>query len=326
MSILNDPENREWLDVSSVNPGLINKFRSTTVSFLGFDRNKNARFWGTGFVIAGNEQCAIVITAKHVLDGVRTFQKPKPIHAPSALSEFIVQSKISLEPSDLKVLWMGQKDALMMNVVNAFYSEQLDIACCVVVNREEIDKFLPFSVPLDCRTPSIGDTVHMISCIGMESIETMAPRASDGLGQTLKIKRSVNIRIGSVTGVYDNEYRQYKFPCFTTSIPAEPGMSGGFVYLPEDGDTVAACGIVSADNSTIVARSSMFHSGESVIASSWPALGLRVPDSIPASEGTQRITIYDMIKTGRMPKFRDIIDQFEIIKLEGDNYRVQRKL
>lgn len=324
MPISNDPLNRQWLDVSSVNPDLVNEFRPTIVSFLGFDRQKNARPWGTGFVIAGDEQCAIVLTAKHVLDGVQQFQKPRPIHARSSLPEFTVQPKVSIEPSDLKVVWMGQKDALMMNVVYAFYCEQLDIACCIVM-PQKTDKFLPCSVPLDCRTPSVGDTVHMISCTGMEISETIPPSAQDSLGQTLKIKRSVNIRIGSVTGVYEGGHRQYKFPCFTTSIPAEPGMSGGFVYLPEDGDTIAACGVVSSDVSTINARESMLHSGESLIACTWPALGFSIPEVIATDDATSKITIYDMIKTGIIPAYRDSVDQFEIIKFEADDYRVQRR-
>lgn len=324
MSISNDPSNRKWLDVSSVNPNLVNEFRPTIVSFLAFDRKKNTKLLGTGFIIAGDEQCAIVLTAKHVLDGVQQFQKPNPLHAPSALSEFTTQPKVSLNPSDLKVVWMGQKNALMMNVVHASFTEQLDIACCIVM-PQKIDKFLPYSVLLDCRIPSVGDTVHMISGAGMDVSETSSPNVQDGLGLTLSIKRSVNIRIGSVTGVYEGGYRQYKFPCFTTSIPAEPGMSGGFVYLPKDGDTVAACGVVSSDVSTISAKNNMFHSGDSLIACTWPSLGLRIPEIITTDDTASIKTIYEMIQMGNIPVYNNCADQFEIIKLDGDDYRVRRK-
>lgn len=325
MSILNDPLNRKWLDISSVNPDLVNMFRPSVVSFLGFDNQKNPKFWGTGFVIAGNEQCAIVLTAKHVLDGVQRYQKPEPIHALSALSEFIVQPKVSLHPSDLKVVWMGEKEASMMNVVYAFYSEQLDIACCVVMPKN-IDKFLPPSIPLDSRIPSVGDTVHMISSSGMDVSETIAPNKQDGLGQTLKIKRSVNIRVGNVLEVYEGGFNQFKSPCFKTSIPAEPGMSGGFVFLPEDGETIAACGIISADFSTENARKNMLHNGDSLISSLWPTLGFSVPMNISTENVSSKITIYDMIKTGRMPVYKNSADQFELINLGGDDYRVQRKI
>jgi Trypsin-like peptidase domain len=319
-----DPLNREWLDVSSVNPHLVNQFRPTLVSFLGFDRNRRAKFIGSGFILGGDEngQYAFVFTAKHVFDGLSDFQKPEQKHAVSALPEFTVQNKVSIEPSNLKVVWMGQIGTSMMNVVYAFYSKELDIACCIVM-PQKTDKFLPYPIPLDCRTPTIGDTVHMISCAGMRSSESVAPQKQDGSGQIIEIERSVNIRIGRVTGLYQAGLRHYTFPCFTTSIPAEPGMSGGFVFLPEDGSTIAACGVVSGDFSTPEARKSMLSSGESVIASTWPALGLSVVESLSINSPKQ--TIYDMVKSGKMHIFGNSMDQFDIVRLGGDDYRIQRK-
>ncbi|MBL1260793.1 MAG: trypsin-like peptidase domain-containing protein [Thiotrichaceae bacterium] len=323
--ISNDPLNRKWLDVSATNPNLVNEFRPTIVSFLGFDLNRNPQLMGTGFVIAGDKKYAVILTAKHVIDGLQKFQKPTK-HASSAVAGFFIPPKVSLKPQHLKVVWMGQNAALMMNVVYVFYSDQLDIACCVVVPQEKEDKFLPFSIPLDCRTPSVGDAVHMISCAGMKTSEITAPSAQNSLGQTLKIERSVNIRIGSVTGIHNSGYDQYKFPCFTTSIPAEHGMSGGFVYLPDHGKTIAACGVVSSDRDTThKLRENMCSEEESIISCTWPALGLSVPDSISPDGVLSKETIYEMIKMGRMPVYENSVDQFEIIKLAGDDYRVQRK-
>lgn len=322
--ISNDPLNRKWLDVSADNPNLVNEFRPTVVSILGFDLNRNPAQMGTGFVIAGDKNCAVILTAKHVLEGVQKFQKPQK-HAPSAV--FFSSPKISLEPRHLKVVWMGQNAALMMNVVDVFYSEQSDIACCVVVPQEKEDKFLPFLIPLDCRTPSVGDDVYMISCAGMKTSEITAPCTKNNLGQTLKIERSVNIRIGSVTGVHNNGYDQYRFPCFTTSIPAEHGMSGGFVYMPEHGKIRAACGVVSSDRDTThKLRENMCSEEESIIACAWPALGLSVPDSIFSDGDGSKKTIYDMIKMGKIPVYEDSVDEFEIIKLAGDDCRVQHKV
>jgi len=327
MPISSDPLKRKWLDVTSVNPQLVNQFRPSLVSFLAFDRNRRAQFMGSGFVVGDNKQYGygMVFTANHVLDGIKDFQRPEQRHAISALPEFIVQQKISIEPSDLKVLWMGEKDASMMNVVYPINSEQLDIAGCVI-KIEETDKFLPVAISLDFRTPSIGDTVHMVSCAGMKFEETIAPQRQDGAGQHFKLERAVNIRIGTVTGVYQEGLRDLHFPCFTTSIPVEPGMSGGFVYLPEDGAPVAACGVVCRDLSTIgQRRNSMLSSGLSVISCTWPMLGLSFFESVPVDEATPKITIYDMIKLGRLKIYGTSIDQFKVIKLNGDTYRVQRK-
>lgn len=325
MPISNDPLNRKWLDVSSSNPHLVDEFRPTLVSFLAYDRGKRAKFMGSGFIIGGDKdgQYAQVLTAKHVLDGVRDFQKPEQKHALSALPEFTAQKKLSIKPPDLKVIWMGQKNASMMSVVYTFFCETLDIACCIVM-PQQTDKFLPSSIPLDSTIPSVGDTVRMISCAGMSVSELIEPQKWDGSGQLLQLERSANIRIGSVTGVYESGLRHYKFPCFTTSIPAEPGMSGGFVFLPKEETTVAACGIVSGDISIIESRNSMLSSGDSVIACAWPALGLRFPDHL-ANEAPQ-ITVYDLIKSGRMRLYGDSINKFETIKLNGDDIRLRRKV
>ena len=99
-------------------------------------------------------------------------------------------------------------------------------------------------------------------------------------------------------------------------------MSGGFVCLPKAGTTVAACGVISADNSDKESMKNMLLPGESVVALTWPALGLRLPENIPLLEDTNKVTIYDMIKTGRMRAVIGELDQFKIINLGGDDCRV----
>jgi len=53
-------------------------------------------------------------------------------------------------------------------------------------------------------------------------------------------------------------------------------MSGGFVFAPKDGETIAACGVVCADNSSMEARGSLLLSGESVVGLTYMALGLNI--------------------------------------------------
>jgi hypothetical protein len=179
-----------------------------------------------------------------------------------------------------------------------------------------------FQLLLDLQSLSIGDLVHMVSIYKMNVLESVPPREKDELGQIIKIAQAVNIRIGHVTGIYKKGLRQYQWPCFTTSIPAEPGMSGGFVCLPKAGTTVAACGVISADNSGKESMKNMLLPGESVVALTWPALGLRLPENIPLLEDTNKVTIYDMIKTGRMRAAIGELDQFKIVDLGGDDCRV----
>lgn len=324
MPLSNDPLNRKWLDVSSVNPHLVNEFRPTLVSFLAWNSSMRVKAVGTGFIVAGDKHHVIVLTAKHVLDWARDVQRPHPLSAPSTLPEFRIERRLSIAPTALQALWLGQNGSFMMKIVHVAYTNNGDIGFCIL-KSENPDNFSPFSVPLDLQTPSIGDTVHMVSCWQNKVSERARPRRSDGFGQILHIERGVNIRIGSVTGVHEAGFRQFNYPCFTTSIPAEPGMSGGFVYLPKDGATVAACGLVSRDNPTTEmedgVRNSQLKSGESVIACTWPALGFIVP----SHKGIPNKSFYDLIKSGEMTTYGDSLDQFDYRKLEGDDYFLERK-
>jgi hypothetical protein len=148
----------------------------------------------------------------------------------------------------------------------------------------------------------LGDVVHVISQDGMLLDERAPPTDASGKEQVLSLTKRVSIRIGVVTGVHPQGLRHYTWPCFTTSVPAEPGMSGGFVTLPRDGETIAACGIICADSSSSDARIDQTKCGESIIACAWPALGLRVPETIPSTPETPTLSLYEMMKSGRIDR------------------------
>ena len=100
----------------------------------------------------------------------------------------------------------------------------------------------------------------------------------------------------------------------------KPGMSGGFVYLPRDGITIAACGIVCADNSLFEARTDQLLCGESVIACAWPALCLNVPKF--ADAGSPLRTLYEMMRAGDMPTAVGSIDRIQVIDLGNGEGRI----
>ena|ERR1700676_1476679 len=90
-----DSLGRAWIEVSDANPVLVDQYRPSLVAFLAFDRGYYAKLVGTGFVMCGNADLAIVITARHVLEGgVAQVQRPESIHASP-----------SLAPEHLKALW-----------------------------------------------------------------------------------------------------------------------------------------------------------------------------------------------------------------------------
>lgn len=259
MSIPYDPQKRCWVEVAESNRGLVDSFRGGLVEFLTFDRDRMPRLVGSGFIIATSPQAALVISAKHVFtEGILKAQRPIPGHAPSAIFIHPKDLDPSLEPDWLKAIYVGGTIATMLNAIHLNYNNSLDLAACVLVTQENETITQRVAIPLDTGQPSIGAVVHMVSLDGLQADERLPPQSRDGKGQMIVTSRRMSIRVGIVTGVYPSGLRQYKWPCFTTSIPAEPGMSGGFVYFPRENVTIAACGVVCADNSTEEARHNSF--------------------------------------------------------------------
>lgn len=306
------------MEIAGNNPGLVDSFRPTLVAFLAFDRDRIPQLVGTGFVVAAEAQFALVISARHVFtEGVLRAQRPVPGHAPSALVIHLHDRIPSIEAERLKIMWMGSTSSAMLNAVHVNYNDTFDVASCVVMPQEGESIPQRVSIPLDTDEPSVGDVVHLVAMEGMEVEELTQPQDRNGRGQEISIFRRISIRVGVVTAVYPRGFRQYGWPCFTTSIPAKSGMSGGFVYFPREGITIAACGIVCADNSTDEAHCDFFQCGESVIASAWPALSLQVPSAVPCRPNSETYTLLEMIRLGRMPQPLGGIEHISI--LASDN-------
>lgn len=332
MPIPNDPQNRHWVDISDANPERVDDFRPCLVGLMAHDYGYKPDIAGTGFVTTGfnfspnkkNTDLALAITAKHVLtEGVLNIQRPVPRHAPSALFVPASSRTPSLSEEKLRGSWMGSKSADMLHVKHFSYNDSLDIACCLLTPQEKFaTQFAPVPIPLDTVRPSVGDVVHLVSQGGMYIANRIPPTGAKGKGQRFSMHRRVNIRIGTVTAIYPQGFRQYPWQCFTTSIPAEPGMSGGFVYLPREGVTIAACGIVCADNSTPEAHTDYSLCGESVIACAWTALTLVVPE-YDGSDAPMR-TLLEMMKMGVMPPAVGGIDHIQIVDRDDGGFAITR--
>lgn len=322
MPIPNDSLGRYWIDVSADNPKFVNELRPCLVGFLAFDYEQRPELAGTGFVIGENTDFALVISAKHVLsEGVLKIQRPVPRHSPSALFVPVSSRTPILHEAKLRAIWMGSESADLLYTRHFSYNDSLDIACCIFSPQESYaTQFKPISIPLDTTRPSVGDVVHMVSQGGMNISNRSPPTDVTGSGQTFWAHRRVSVRIGTVTAIYPRGFRQYRWPCFTTSIPADPGMSGGFVYLPRDGRTIAACGVVCADNSSFEARTNYLLCGESVIACAWPALSLHVPKYYASD--SPMCTLHEMMKAGAIPTAVGGIDHIEVVDLGNGDGRV----
>lgn len=193
-------------------------------------------------------------------------------------------------------MWHNSENADLLYTRHASYNKELDLAVVMLEAQEDKHKeFNPSSMLLNANPPSIGEVVHMISLDKQEITNYSPPTDKSGKGAAVVMHRRVSIRVGTVTEVYPSGYRQYNWPCFTTSIPATEGMSGGMVirHVQKD-NTPSVCGIVCADNSEPKSKIDFTLPGESVIACSWPALSLTVPAVI--AKNPPMMTIYEMMK------------------------------
>ncbi|WP_177171096.1 trypsin-like peptidase domain-containing protein [Nitrosospira multiformis] len=299
-----------------MNPNLVDDFRPCLVAFVAFDHGNKPGLAGTGFIIGTGENIALVITAKHVLtEGVLNIQRPVPRYAPSAI--FVPASSLApaIEKEKLRAMWLDGTRGEAMTIPHCSYNDVLDIACCILLPQEITETPFMFRgvIPLDTARPSVGDIVHTVSLDAMDVIDHAHSAPFSG-PRPFTASQRISIRRGLVTGVYPDGFRQYRWPCFTTSIPVEPGMSGGFVYFPREAYTISACGIVCADNSPSEARSNQMISGESVIAYSWPALALSLPERLPLPAPSY--SLHEMMRKGAMPMAIGGIDHIEISNRE----------
>ena len=324
MVILRDPMQREWVENADANPDFVQYIKPSLVSFMAFNRGREARFAGTGFIIAGDSNGAVVVTARHVFDeGIVGIQRPENLAAGANFFSLSRYRQPSIDPRHLKAQWVGGRSGEMLDVIYAEYFDDIDICVCVVrPQSDHVSQFVPATVPLFLEAPTIGAEVVVVAYRFLVINELVAPQEAGGRGQVIQTETSVSMRLGTITGVYLSGYRQYRWPCFTTSVPAEPGMSGGFAYLPASGETISACGIVSADNSTMEARASFAIAGESVMTMSWPALALRLPDVMPPQADTQMRSLLERMLDGNLPSAIGDLGRMRIEQLAAGQRRI----
>ena len=126
---------------------------------------------------------------------------------------------------------------------------------------------------------------------------------------------------GCIVATQDGESMTERFAIpLDTDVPSTGdvvhmvGMSGGFVYWPRNQTTIAACGIVCADNSTEESHHDCFRCGESVIACAWPALSLRFPLTVPSPPDEPAYTLFEMVHRGLLPPPLGGIEHITVIE------------
>ena len=322
--IPDDELGRYWVQ-ANIEDSVRRKFSSGIFVFLGFGPQRQPKIAGTGFAIGSNGRDALVITAKHVLtggpDSIADIQNPHRRSATSMPDVFRLEERPSVDIKKLRAVWVGESQVDMCVVHDIQYTDHLDIAICTVSIQEHTQgKKLINTFALDTSLPKLGSKIAFMSSSALDLNEISIDKSLER--QTLKISKTIIVRMGVITNVFPTGHRQFKFPCFETSIPVEPGMSGGLFYYPLVDQPIAACGVASTDFSDASAKTNFLVSGQSLAAMIWPVVGFSMPGSLPASDTTPRRTVLDCISAGEIPDVAETALTIE--NLANGDYRVHR--
>lgn len=328
-------EEKYWMEIASSMPDLAHWLHARMVCVLAFnddlifDRETTV---GNGFVIAEgmNGDYALVITAKHVLEGAKRIQTPHARYASS--SPFVPPSYLapSIEQRKLKIAWSAGEKQALLRIVHATYNDATDHALCIVEPRESKvptgESFEPKNVSLDLGVPAVGDQVLMASLVNTALVETVPPSDRTLLDQQAEFESAISLRLGVVTGVYLNGYNQYRWPCFTTSIPGRAGMSGCLVGRYVKGELFKVCGVLCADLDPCKPEEEDFTKcGTSLIGCTWSALQLRLPEKIQATHDKPNPTLLHLMKEGKWYRPPSGLDDFTLVE-DGVSTSLHRRL
>jgi hypothetical protein len=318
-----DPLGRSWIELTSANPELVSSFRRVLLGFHTTDNNVKLGTAGTGFILGDSGDYLVFATARHVVEYVKRLQKPHMrfdggyfAPDPNKLDSSILNGRLKVTVSDGDRIFFADVVHLGVNDAND-----------VVLGMAEIPQEFRQSkiwrhIPLGIVLPNIGDPMHICSFDHDPEIKEIE---SDSSRRYFEIERRVTVRKGVVTEVYPRGFNQYQWPCFTTSIPASPGMSGGFAYSPTASAPVASCGIVCVDLLAERNGKNYFEEGRSLVACSFLALTCEFPSRIPPQGDADFVTIYDMVMTEQFPKPVGDFHRIHIDKLSPRKFGIRIK-
>jgi hypothetical protein len=313
-----------WSEFVRTTDPFWNGVRSSLVGLYAISPEFTPQFLGTGFVVGTSEEgFLLVLTAKHVVvEGAIQVQIPYRRRTSSAPSVLFESNQPSIEPKNLRAVWMGTDSADILFVRHINYTNNLDVALCVLEYQPEFLKLRRPSataIALDTRFPEVGEPVHVVALTDF-IFDGESPKG-DGEGAWQVSTRPV-VRVGNVLSLEDGSLG-HGGACFRTTIPVDKGMSGGFAYIPRDGQAVAACGILSSGPQEDDKQSSFLVSGNSAFAGVLGSVGLELPAELCRG---QRIRLLDLIKSGQITDVGDGATKVEIVDIrEGGSYKLVRQ-
>jgi hypothetical protein len=310
-----DPETAGWLRV--VMPDDVRRALMGSLCLL-FYRTRDGEDVpvGSAFIIGATEQGALCMTATHVLVRMSKLEHPYPKSHPTSLfaRESIDLSR-PLREGRIGALVADGTVHLIAPVSVAYGSVEADISLIFVPFTDAMLPSFVHALAINTDVPVPGQRVVAASFFG-----AAVTQRADSTTYNYKF----DVRIGTTTDVSQRGSRGLKGPSFDTTIPFEPGMSGGPVLIPPEKtfSPTTACGVISRGLST----EESFEGGspgESTGAQLWPGLFLGFETHIKGvPQG--RLSLLDYIKQGLVKDLGNSPAKVEIQRIEGEEYTVRR--
>jgi hypothetical protein len=216
---------------------------------------------------------------------------------------------------------MGASNPDILFVRSIEYVNNLDFALCVLEFQREYlksSKSSAVAIALDTRFPEVGEWVHVVGLTDFVFQGSSPEGDGEGIWQ---VSTRPFVRVGKILS-RETGALGHSGLCFRTSVPLDRGMSGGFAYLPRDGQSVAACGISSSGPEEDDKQTNFLVCGNSAFGGTLGALGLKLPQEIC---GGQTMTLLDLLKLGQITDVSGAATNIEIVDIRDDgSYRVVR--
>ncbi len=291
--------NQKWQQ-AQLNDDFMNRLNNGLVSFFASSPDGYTELIGSGFIILADGRNALVMTAAHNFHFAETIQKPRKHHHLTTLPEFQTHrgNIFSVEREKLRAVYMSNSHVEACIIEGVSIVPELDIALCAIKFQEIYDgPGFSYNFGLDSRHPNVGDEVVALGFSRMR-IETQYV-SSDKMLRYFKMMQKIEMRKGTVTGVFQNGLRQIAWPCFETTIPIDAGMSGGPV-LPfgMSNSKMNACGVISKDFSTKESFKTFLASGQSIMGMIWPSVVLPFRCVFNEGGSPTETNLFDLIKRG----------------------------
>jgi hypothetical protein len=249
--------------------------RRVVLPIVAINSDWHAEPIGTAFVVSAAGKYALAFTAAHCLHYIARLDAPYARSHETTLPDFRpVLSDIDLNDFKGRVLYpdaTGNFHALYL--AKAYSIQPSDLAIC----RLEVPPILETTVKfekrliIDSSPPKPHTNVVAVGYAGMTIVDQEVLGDGEARG---KISLKLNRKPGRVVEVFETRGpRNEPYPCFTSSIPFDSGMSGGPVLDLSDG-RACAIGVISYDLSL---DGSDAGCGECAVSSIlWPAMATKM--------------------------------------------------